>query len=178
MALVLTRPTVGLIVAAALAAGWMGATISQGPAPAQSARVGGGPRPIGSSANAAPRAERLRERTMEPPLPSGGRNPFIFGARRPSPAPSFRNRSVEAEAVPPMAAMPVAPPLPEFRLSGIASSTQDGAAVLTAIVIDNGTMVFAKAGDKLSRGYSVVRVEEMSVTLQDAAGVTQTIRMQ
>jgi hypothetical protein len=38
-------------------------------------------------------------------------------------------------------------------------------------------MVFAKAGDKLSNGFSVVRVEEMSVTLADASGVTQTIRL-
>jgi hypothetical protein len=49
--------------------------------------------------------------------------------------------------------------------------------VLTAIMIDNGSMVFAKAGDKLSNGFSVVRVEEMSVTLQDAAGITQTIKL-
>ena len=47
----------------------------------------------------------------------------------------------------------------------------------TAIVIDNGTMVFAKTGDRLSNGYSVVRVDEMSITLVDAAGVTQTLRL-
>lgn len=74
-------------------------------------------------------------------------------------------------------AMPVEPPMPVFRLSGIAANTENGAAVLTAIVIDNGAMVFVKAGDKLSNGYSVVRVEEMSVTLVDATGVTQTIRL-
>ena len=41
--------------------------------------------------------------------------------------------------------------------------------MLTAIVIDNGAMVFVKAGDKLSNGYSVVRVDEMSATLVDAS---------
>ena len=45
------------------------------------------------------------------------------------------------------------------------------------IIIDNGSMVFAKASDKLSNGYSVVKVEEMSVTLVDATGITQTIRL-
>ena len=53
--------------------------------------------------------------------------------------------------------MPVIPPAPIFKLSGIASSSESGVAVLTAIVIDNGAMVFVKAGDKLSNGYSVVR---------------------
>jgi hypothetical protein len=38
-------------------------------------------------------------------------------------------------------------------------------------------MVFVKAGDKLSNGYSVVRVEEMSVTIVDATGITQTLRL-
>jgi hypothetical protein len=73
--------------------------------------------------------------------------------------------------------MPIAPPMPMFKLSGIAASQVDGARVLTAIVIDNGTMVFVKAGDKLSNGHSVVSVDEMSVTLIDSAGVTQTLRL-
>jgi hypothetical protein len=64
-----------------------------------------------------------------------------------------------------------------FKLSGIASNTENGVAVLTAIVIDNGSMVFVKTGDKLSNGYSVVKVEELSVTLVDASGVTQTLRL-
>jgi hypothetical protein len=38
-------------------------------------------------------------------------------------------------------------------------------------------MVFVKAGDKLSNGHSVVSVDEMSVTLIDSAGVTQTLRL-
>ena len=49
--------------------------------------------------------------------------------------------------------------------------------VLTAIVNDNGAVVLVKAGDKLSNGYSVVRVEEMSITIVDATGVTQTLRL-
>jgi len=74
-------------------------------------------------------------------------------------------------------AMPLAPPVPIFRLSGIASNKENGVIVLTAIVIDNGTMVFAKAGDKLSNGHSVVRLDEQSITLVDASGVTQTLRL-
>jgi hypothetical protein len=76
--------------------------------------------------------------------------------------------------------MPVAPPavaMPIFKLSGIAANAEDGTTVLTAILNDNGAMVFAKAGDKLSNGYSVVRVEDTSVTLVDSTGVTQTIRL-
>ena len=77
----------------------------------------------------------------------------------------------------PVVEVPVEPPLPVFKLSGIAASRENGVVELTAIVIDNGVMVFAKTGDKLSNGYSVVRVEEGSITLVDAAGVTQTLRL-
>jgi hypothetical protein len=109
-------------------------------------------------------------------MPSRGRNPFVFSSRAPRPTAS---REREPEAAPPVAPPPVmmAAPLPVFRLSGVASTVLDGVAVLTAIMNDDGAMVFAKAGDKLSRGYTVVRVEEMSVTLSDADGVTQTIRL-
>ena len=62
-------------------------------------------------------------------------------------------------------------------MSGIASSEKDGTVVLTAIVIDNGSMVFAKAGDKLSGGHSVLRVEEKAIVIVDAAGVEQIVRL-
>jgi hypothetical protein len=62
-------------------------------------------------------------------------------------------------------------------LSGIAATEKDGAVVLTAIVIDNGSMIFAKAGDKLSGGHSVVRVEEKAIVIADAAGVEQVLRL-
>jgi len=67
--------------------------------------------------------------------------------------------------------------MPIFKLSGIASNNEGGTVVLTAIMNDNGAMAFVKTGDKLSRGYTVVRVEENSVTLADAEGITQTIRL-
>lgn len=164
------------MVAAALAVGWLGASVTQGPAAEQSARAASGPRPLGSPA-AVPRAETLRERLSEPPLPSRGRNPFVYGSRAPRSTSSGRDRQeppVEPAMVPVVEALP---PMPVFKLSGIASNVEGGVTVLTAIVNDNGAMVFVKAGDKLSFGYSVVRVEDTSVTLVDATGVTQTIRL-
>ena len=107
-------------------------------------------------------------------MPGQGRNPFVFGSRMTSGRTELRERASEREVAP---LAPAEPPLPVFRLSGIASNAENGAVVLTAILIDNGSMVFAKAGDKLSNGYSVVRVEEMSVTLVDSSGITQTIRL-
>lgn len=175
MAMVLTPRSVGLMVAAALAAGWMGATITREPAPAQSARSTG-PRALGTTP--VPRAENLRERLKEPPPPSRGRNPFVFGARAPRSSSSYGDRErAETPMPPPAAPMPYVPPMPVFKLSGIASSVEGDQTVLTAIMNDNGAMVFAKAGDRLSNGYSVVRVEETSVTLSDATGITQTIRL-
>ena len=49
--------------------------------------------------------------------------------------------------------------------------------MLTAIINDNGSLVFAKAGDPLSRGYRVVSVDEIAVVIADAAGITQTLRL-
>ena len=175
MAVTLTSRGIGLMVATAVAAGWLGASLTQPEPPAQSARVSASrrslePRPV-------PRADKLRELLSTPPLPSRGRNPFVYGPR----VPVARDHQQHGdEGVAPAAvvpAMPIAPPPPIFRLSGIASNTENGAPVLTAIVIDDGSMVFVKAGDRLSNGYSVVRVEEMSVTIVDATGSTQTLRL-
>jgi hypothetical protein len=174
MAVTLTTRSVGVMVSAALTAGWIGATLTNDPAPAQSPRSSITAR----STDAAPvrHTEKLRERMAEPPLPSRGRNPFVYAV----PTATIRDHQVhgnESPAAAAMTAMPLAPPAPTFRLSGIASNTENGVAVLTAIVIDNGSMVFAKAGDKLSNGHSVVRIDEQSITLVDGSGVTQTLRL-
>ena len=171
----LTPRSVGLIVAAALAVGWTGASVAQNPS-AQSSRAASGPRPLGSAAPM-PQAENLRERLAAPPLPSRGRNPFVFGPRAPTRSTSIRDRATPAVEAPETAAYEPPPALPIFKLSGIASNAENGATVLTAILNDNGAIVFAKAGDTLSNGYSVVRVDETSVTLVDASGTTQTIRL-
>jgi hypothetical protein len=117
-------------------------------------------------------AEKLQQRMKHAPAPERGRNPFSYGSR---PAAIVPPREVAPESSP--MPMQIAPPMPTFKLSGIAMNQVEGARVLTAIVIDNGTMVFVKAGDKLSHGHSVISVDEMSVTLIDAAGVTQTLRL-
>lgn len=175
MAVTLTSRSIGLLVATALAAGWLGASLTQPAPPAQSASVAPARRP--AAPRPVPRADKLRELLASPPLPSRGRNPFVYGPRT---APAARDHQqhgneIVAPAQPP--AMPAEPPAPIFKLSGIASDNENGTPVLTAIVIDNGAMVFVKTGDKLSNGYSVVRVDELSVTIVDAAGITQTLRL-
>ena len=115
--------------------------------------------------------EKLRDRIKVAPAPARGRNPFAYGTRHVAAPP--REAVIEPAPLP----LNIEPPRPVFRLSGIAASQVDGGTVLTAIVIDNGTLVFVKAGDKLSNGYSVVSVDEGSVTLIDGAGVTQTLRL-
>jgi hypothetical protein len=173
MAITLTPRSIGLIVSAALAAGWLGASAAQQPTPAQSTSRSVAKR---TEPMTVPRAEKLRERLAEPPLPSSGRNPFVYGART---APVIRDHQQHGEeAVAPQAApVPSVPPPPVFKLTGIATNAENGVAVLTAIMSDNGLMVFVKAGDKLSNGYSVVRIDEVSATIVDASGVTQTIRL-
>ena len=174
--------TVGLIVAAALMTGWLigGGATSQDPS-GDGPRVPSAPRPLGTSPNSvAPFTSKLRERMKEQPAtPDRGRNPFVYGPRGGSRPPATGRRVTEPEEREIMLPEPMqlAPPAPQFRLSGIASNQQDGAVVLTAIIIDNGVMVFAKAGDKLSNGHTVQRIDEASVTLVDAEGVTQTLRL-
>ena len=176
--------TVALIGALSLTAGWLVGTssVSQGP----NAPVGGGaatrrgPRPLGSGAkeSPAPYTEQLRLRMQEVPRsPTPGRNPFSFGARRPVAAPRA-NRSADVAAsidAPPSA--PVMAARPRFELAGIASSANDGKSTLTAILMDNGSLVFAAAGDQLAGGYAVVRISETSMVIADPIGAEQTFTL-
>ena len=173
----MTPRTVLLIGAISLAAGWLvGTSTSSSQQEAPSAPQRSGPRALGSSASVAPFTRQLRERldAQPPRTPTVGRNPFVFGGRRPTTL-SRRNEepiTVLAPEPPPPLALE-----PQFRLSGIASSQQDGALLFTAIMTDNGALVFVKAGDRLGHGFSVVRVDESSVVIMDTAGVSQTLRL-
>jgi hypothetical protein len=169
--------SVGRFIATAVATGWLITSSVTPDKPEAPDPRASGARPTRSETQIPTHfTEKLRERLNESARPERGRNPFVYGARRATPRYDDAPPAAEPPRAP-TAAVPVEPPLPVFRLSGIAASQQDGVTVLTAIVIDNGAMVFAKAGDKLSNGYSVVRVEESSVTLVDANGVTQTLRL-
>jgi hypothetical protein len=175
----MTPRTVLLIGALSLTAGWwLGTSTSslrnQADAPAVRSS---GPRPLGSPANVAPLTQQLRERLnpRPPRAPAVGRNPFTFGARRlPSVA---RDREERAAEAPPPAPIFVEPAAPQFKLSGIASSIEDGATVWTAIINDHGALAFVKTGEALSNGFRVVRVEETGVVIVDVTGVTQTLRL-
>ena len=167
--------TIGrFIIATGAAAGWLmtGSVTQDAPSGRESQTSVARP----SVPDAVPPADFsnvLRERMSEPVSPERGRNPFAYGSRV---SVSPRDEAPVRESQPEIAA-PAERPLPVFKLSGIATNHLDGAIVLTAIVIDNGVMVFAKTGDKLSNGYSVVAVDEGSITLADADGVTQTLRL-
>ena len=164
-----TRTSLGLFVVTALATRLMGGGATQ---EAEVRQATSSPPQPAVSAPAAQFTHQLRERLRTPVTPERGRNPFVYGARHSSAA-VRREEPVEVPVVP----APPEPPAPMFKLSGIAASQQDGSMVLTAIVNDNGAVILAKAGDKLSNGYSVVRVDEMSITIVDPGGVTQTLRL-
>jgi hypothetical protein len=177
MAMIRPR-TVVLIGTISLSAGWMAGTMSSPATQEAPAQRRAGPHPLGSPATSvAPYTAQLRRKLDEQPRsPVPGRNPFVFGSRGAFSAPPMRRDERQAsEPEPPPA--PAPPPLPAFKLSGIAASEKDGAVVLTAIVIDNGSMVFVKAGDTLSGGHSVLRVEEKAIVIADAGGVEQVLRL-
>lgn len=176
MSIAMTPRSVALFVAAALVTGWLlGSTTSQQAPDDTAASRPRGPRALGTAARpTTPYTQKLHERMKEQPAtPERGRNPFTFGSRPAAPARSAR---VAEPAPVELPAIAIERP-PPFKLSGVASSQQDGVAVLTAIVIDNGVLTFVKQGDMLSGGHRVVRVDEFSITLEDAAGVTQTLRL-
>jgi hypothetical protein len=169
---------VGLIAAVSLATGWLASSsVSQSSASGPAAGTSG-PRPIGRQEAAAPYTQQLRLKLQEHPRsPSPGRNPFVFGSRRATSTPSATVRPAEMEA--PAAVVPQAPIAPQLRfdLSGIAMTRADGAEVYTAIVSDNGTLAFVKAGDALSNGFTVARVDETTVVIVDASGVERTLKL-
>lgn len=178
MMLMIRPRTVVLIGAISLASGWMAGNIASPAtqeAPAQ--RRSTGPRPLGGATSVAPYTAQLRQKLEEHPRsPRPGRNPFMFGSR--PAAPIAPMSGAEARDVrPEERVFFLPPPAPAFKLSGIAASEKDGAVVLTAIVIDNGSMTLAKAGDKLSGGHSVLRIDEKSIVIVDAAGVEQIVRL-
>lgn len=176
MTLEMSPTSVGRFLATAAATGWLiTGSVKQDAPEVREPRVSGAPPTVTNTVIPAHFTEKLRDRLNDSVVPNRGRNPFRYGARH---APTPRDDAAapaESGSAPPPA--PEQPPLPVFKLSGIAASQQDSVSVLTAIVIDNGAMVFAKTGDKLSNGYSVLRVDETSITLVDAAGVTQTLRL-
>jgi hypothetical protein len=174
MVLDMTPTSVGRFIATAVATGWLiTSSVKQDAPDPQNTRASGGRPSVAESMPPAKFTEKLNDRLRHTAVPERGRNPFLYGARQATP------RREEAIAAPGMTAAPVIveSPMPVLKLSGIAVSHKEGATVLTAIVIDHGVMVFAKTGDTLSNGLSVVRVDEMSITLVDANGATQTLRL-
>ena len=182
MMIQMMRPRTAILIGAlSLAAGWMAGQTTAPSTPAPPAERRSAPRPLGSPAReVGTYTQQLRQKlTAQPRSPMPGRNPFVFGSRGAELSSAAVRRAerpaaaAEAEALP----EPAPPALPQFKLSGVASTEKDGAAVLTAILIDNGSMVLAKAGDRLSGGHVVLRVEERAVVIVDADGVTQTVRL-
>lgn len=182
MTIPVTPRSVGLMLAASVFAGWFDSRVAPELAPSlapaqQSIRSQGrqGRSAELTTFQPAPETARLRAWLDARPEPARGRNPFVYGARGSAARPVAREEAVVAAPEP--LPVPVAAPTPVFKLSGIASNTEHDVVTMTAIMIDNGSMMFVKAGDTLSGGYSVVKVDEMSVTLVDATGVTLTIRL-
>lgn len=177
---VMMRPrTLVLIGALSLAAGWTAGTTSSPATQDAAAERRTGPRPLDvEPAKGGPYTEQLRQKLKEHPRsPIPGRNPFVFGSRHAPPALVRRAEMSAAAPEPDAGPALAASPFAMFRLSGVASTRKDGAVVLTAILIDNETMVLVKAGDRLSGGHSVLRIEEQAVVIADAAGVEQVIRL-
>lgn len=170
--------TVVLIGSLSLAAGWMAGSVSVPVEQDLTTSRPTGPRPLGVQLRqSAPLTEQLREKLDDrPKSPSSARNPFTFGARR---FESVRRteRRVDPDAPVLENPAPTAPPVPRFKLSGVASTEKDGAVQFTAILTDNGALVFAETGTTIPGGYRVLRVDEQTAVLVDAAGGEIVLRL-
>lgn len=176
-----TPGTVLLVGALSLSAGWLAgrsSTTNLSTQDAPTARQRAGARPAGAADDVAPFTGQLRKRLEAQPVnpPTTGRNPFLFGPRR-APAVARNREEPESAPAPPLEPVVFTPPAPSVKLSGIASNEEGGVAVLTAIINDNGALAFAKVGDKLPGGATVVSITESAVVLMDVAGVSTTLRL-
>jgi len=92
-----------------------------------------------------------------------GRNLFKFSApAQKSPRPAEANAAVSAETV------PVAPPAPLLRLSGLAEDRgADGSIVRTAIISSEGQLFLAKEGDAVTPRYRIAKISADVVELVD-----------
>jgi len=167
--------TAALIGAVCLTVGWLLASLLTPPIalvqglPARSVQ----PAPADVAA-IAPLAEQLDFKLRHAPqAPAPRRNPFTFGTRTRSAAPSTPTR-VPA----PVDDTPVAPAIvgPMFSLSGIGVREMPSGPVHTAVLSDGNTVHLVKAGDTIG-GYQVIDVTETSTTLADAAGTRYVLRL-
>ena len=179
------RKLIALVGAAGIAAGWlMGSSVS--PSQSPSAPTGGaqarrGPHALGTAPGEplAHYTEQLRLKLQEQPRsPTSGRNPFVFGSRRAAPSMAPRRTRDEApEAAAASEPARLSAPQPRFNLTGMASNQKDGVTTWTAIIVDGNGLSFVTAGDKLSGGYIVTKIQEGAVTIMDATGVEQVLRL-
>lgn len=114
-------------------------------------------------------ADRLRAKLAEvAAYREPARNAFHFGA-----AP----RPVSEPVAPPITLAPTAdivPPRPPYALAGMATSTENGALIRTAIVSSLRGVSLVKEGDVLDGAYRVVSVTEDAMTLESISDQTQT----
>jgi hypothetical protein len=178
------RPRAVLLVGVlGLTAGWWMAAVV-GPQTAGDAEQAPsrGPLPLGVERTEppAPYTEQLRLRLeRQPRTPQPVRNPFVFQARRPA---IVSRAPAEPSTDDPTAGAPAEPPeahslRPTLMLSGIAANTVDGQVLRTAIITDGSDLYFAKVGEALPGGFTVVAIDDTTATLSDASGGERTLRL-
>ena len=175
--------TVALVGALGLTLGWgLSSYVQPGQEEGPRGGASTGPRPLGTGppANVATLTEQLRLKLEQKPrAPRPDRNPFAFGSRRGSPAVTRRVDTPEtpAESVAEPAPEPVRPGA-AFRLSGMASTDGPSGPTWTAMVHDGRGLHYVQQGDTLPGGFTVVEIQESSITIRDTSGGERTLRLQ
>jgi len=119
--------------------------------------------------------ERLEERLDRlPEIAPGGRNPFVYAPAPPKPDPG-ELPAAEAPGEP----IPVQRPEVLPSLIGIGGDAVNGDVRYTAVVVLDGRVALAAAGDTILNRYAVVAVTADAVALRDlTTGETTTLALQ
>ncbi|MEZ5290300.1 MAG: hypothetical protein R2745_04400 [Vicinamibacterales bacterium] len=171
--LTLSYRTLGALVAAAVVAGWLSASVAT-PPPVASQELPGRRTPAAATVATIP-ALALDMAGRPTPRPSGSRNPFAFGGARGSVAASAA--TVSADSAAPVDATVPAPavsPAPRWSLVGMAT---DAAARLTAVLAGASGVHLVTLGDRLPDGAEVTGIAAGQITLRTPDGETYVLRL-
>ena len=170
---VITKPTVKVLVAGGgLVATWLAVGSNHATAPPTAASTQQAIAAKEVSANDLDeQTARLRERISATQLRPSTRNPFRYGSKKISAAPSLVSVARPAETAP---TLNVEPP-PSYMLAGIAERNTAEGRRRTAVITGAGQLYVVTEGQTIGGRYTVARIDSEAVLLRDSSGAEITL---
>lgn len=115
-------------------------------------------------------ASKLREHVTANQFRPSTRNPFRFGAAKPSTSNGHRAGPSSTGSTMSAPAAPLAPPAPTFTLAGIAERNTPEGRKRTAVISGEGQLYLVTEGEVVAGRYTVARIDPEAVLLRDPSG--------